>query len=123
MQFSSVVLLHSDPRISESLVASLCNSFHSVRAVRSVDELRRSIAKNRADVVIVDIEKTPLSDVKCLSHEFPGICIVCTHRLADEEMWTAALNAGAVDIYPSDDARGILTAALRWPSQQHAASA
>jgi DNA-binding NtrC family response regulator len=122
MQFSSVVLLHSDPQISESLAASLCNSFHSVRAVGSVEELRGSIAKNRADVVIVDIEKAPLSDVERLSNEFPGICIVCTHRVADEEMWTAALNAGAVDIYPSDDARGILTAALRWPSQQTASA-
>jgi DNA-binding NtrC family response regulator len=123
MQSSSVVLLQADSGMSQSLVASLCNSFHTVRAVCSVDELRGSIAKNRADVVIVDIEKAPLSDVERLSHEFPGICIVCTHRLADEEMWTAALNAGAVDIYPSDDARGILTAALRWPSQAHAASA
>jgi DNA-binding NtrC family response regulator len=123
MQFSSVVVLHSDPRISEFLSASLCNSFHSVRAVRSVDELRGSIAKNRADVVIVDIEKAPLSDVERLSREFPGICIVCTHRLADEEMWTAALNAGAVDIYPSHDAHGILTAALRWPAQQQLARA
>ena len=122
MQYSSVVVLPSDAQISESLVASLCNSFHSVRAVGSVDELRGSIAKNRADVVIVDIEKAPLSDVERLSHEFPGICIVCTHRVADEEMWTAALNAGAVDIYPSDDARGILTAALRLPSQQTASA-
>ena len=39
--------------------------------------------------------------------------IVCTHRLADEEMWTAALNAGAADIYPSYDTRGILSAAVR----------
>jgi DNA-binding NtrC family response regulator len=120
MQYSSVVLLQADSGMSQSLLASLCISFHSVRAVRSVDELRGSIAKNRADVVIVDIEEAPLSDVQRLSREFPGICIVCTHRLADEEMWTAALNAGAVDIYPSDDARGIVTAALRWPSQQSA---
>jgi DNA-binding NtrC family response regulator len=123
MEYSSVVLLQGDSGMSQSLVASLCNCFHSVRAVRSVDELRGSIAKNRADVVILDIEKAPLPDVERLSHEFPEICIVCTHRLADEEMWTAALNAGAVDIYPSDDTQGILTAAMRWPAQVHAASA
>ena len=35
---------------------------------------------------------------------------MCNHRLADEEMWTATLNAGAADCRPSQDARGIVRA-------------
>jgi DNA-binding NarL/FixJ family response regulator len=81
--------------------------------VRSLGELRASIAKHRAKVVVLDIETASLSEVEKLSHDFPGVPIVCTHRLADEEMWTAALSAGAVDICPSSDTGAILTAALR----------
>jgi len=120
---SSVVLLQSDSRIRQSLVASLPHSFHRVQAVRSVNELRADVAKHRAEVVILDIEVASISDVERLSHEFPGIGIVCTHRLADEEMWTAALNAGATDICPSYDTRGILTAAVRSAVLAHPAAA
>ena len=113
MQGLSVVLLQSDSRIAQSLVKSLGSSFHSVHAVRSLGELRTSIAKNRAKVVVLDIETTPISEVERLSHDFPGVSIVCTHRLPDEEMWTAALSAGAADICPSSDTRAVLTSALR----------
>lgn len=120
---SSVVLLQSDSRVRQNLVASLPHSFHRVQAVRSVDELRADIAKHRAEVVILDMEVASIPDVESLSHEFPGVGIVCTHRLADEEMWTAALNAGAADICPSYDTRGILTAAERSASVSHTAAA
>ncbi len=123
MEPLSVVLLQSDSRTAQSLVASLCNSFHSVHALRSAAELRPNIAKYRADVVILDMEMVPVSEVERLCREFPRACIVCTHRLADEEMWTAALNAGAADICPSSDTRGILTAALRTVSMTRSAAA
>lgn len=113
MQPLSVVLLQSDSQLAQVLVNSLCGSFHSVHAVRSLGELRNNIAKHRAKVAVVDIEAAPLSEVAKLSHDFPGVPIVCTHRLADEEMWTAALGAGAVDVCPSTDTKAILSAALR----------
>ena len=109
---SSVVLLQGDPGIAQSLTASLLSSFRSVHAVRSTEELRASILKHRARVVILDMEVAPLLEVERLSHEFPGLSVVCTHRLADEEMWTAALSAGASDICPTYDTHSILTAAL-----------
>ncbi|MBZ5722204.1 MAG: hypothetical protein LAO03_17670 [Acidobacteriia bacterium] len=123
MQSLNVILLQSDSSVAQTLVASLCSSFHSVRMVRSLDELRTSIPKHRCDVVVLDMEVATLSDVERLSREFPQACIVCTHRLADEEMWTAALNAGAVDICPSTDAQSILMAALRNGSQTRSAAA
>lgn len=113
MQALRVVLLQSDPGVSQSLADSLRGSFHSVQTVPSADELRLSVAKHRAEVVIVDMEMVSVSEVKRLCHEYPAVCIVCTHRLADEEMWTEALSAGAADVCPSSDTRAILTAAIR----------
>ena len=112
MQALNVVLLQSDARVAQSLVSELSNSFHSVQQVQSLGEVRNSIAKHRAGIAILDMEKASLSDVERLSHEFPGASIVCTHRCADEEMWAAALNAGACDVCPSSDTRAILRAAM-----------
>jgi DNA-binding NarL/FixJ family response regulator len=116
MQSSNLVLLHSDARIVPSLVASLRSWFRSVQPVKSVDELRTSIAKHQAAVAILDMEIASISDVEHLAREFPGVCFVCTHRLADEAMWAAALSAGAADICLSNDLTGIVTAAARHPS-------
>jgi DNA-binding NarL/FixJ family response regulator len=123
MQPFTVVIFQSDSRLSQCLVASLCNSFHSVHEVRSLDELQTSIARHRAAVAIVDMEIASLTDVEHLSHTFPEVCIVCTHRLADEAMWAAALRAGAADICPSCDTRGILRAALRSAAQARSVAA
>lgn len=112
MKQFDVVLLQSDSQVARSLVSALSPSVGSVRQVDSLGELRKSIAKHRAGVAILDMEKASLSDVECLTHEFPGACIVCTHRCADEEMWAAALNAGAADVCPASDTRAIVRAAL-----------
>jgi DNA-binding NarL/FixJ family response regulator len=101
----------------------LRSSFHSVQPVKSVDELRTSIAKHQAAVAILDMEIASISDVEHLAREFPGVCFVCTHRLADEAMWAAALSAGAADICLSNDLTGILTAAARQPSPAHPVAA
>jgi DNA-binding NtrC family response regulator len=123
MQPLNVVLLQSDSAIAQSLRSSLGSSFRSVHNARSLDELRTCIIRNRAAVVVIDMEVAALSDVEQLSREFPKTCIVCTHRLADDEMWTAALGAGAADVCPPSDTRCILTAALRSTSRSHSAAA
>ena len=123
MQPLNVVLLQSDSRVAQSLVSALVNIFSSVRQVQSLGELRTSIAKHRAGVAILDMEAASISDVEHLSREFPKACIVCTHRLADEDMWAAALNAGAVDVCPPSDTPGILRAALRNASMKQSAAA
>jgi len=123
MQPLNVVLLQSDSRVAQSLVSALANTFSSVHQVQSLGELRTSIAKHRAGIAILDMEAASLSDVEHLSREFPKACIVCTHRLADEDMWTAAVNAGAVDVCPPSDTQGIVRTALRnGPMTQSAAA-
>src|SRR5258708_29963346 len=93
MQFSTVLVLQSDARISQSLVSSLCDSFFSVRAVSSLEELFAGIAKHRADIVILDMEIASFLDVQRLRRDYRGVSVVCTHRLPDQATWTSALNA------------------------------
>jgi hypothetical protein len=45
---------------------------------------------------------------------------VCTHRVADEEMWAAALNAGASDMCPAFDTKAIVLSAERSAWLDHA---
>ena len=123
MQAFDVVLLQSDSRVAQCLVSALSPAVASVREVHSLKELRNSIAKHRAGIAILDMETAPLSEVQTLAHEFPGASIVCTHRCADEEMWTAGLNAGAADVCPSWDTRAIVHAALTSKASRCAAAA
>ncbi len=113
MHSQDLVLLQRDASITQSLVSALSSSFRSIHHVSSLDELRTSIAKHRATIAILDIENASLRDIEHLSHDFPGACILCTHRCADEEMWTATLNAGASDLIHPSDTRGIVQAVLK----------
>lgn len=113
MKSLSVALLQNDPRTARLLAGSLCHHFQAIHVAHSINELRDIIIRFRTEVVVMDMERASMGDVQLLHRDFGDICIVCTHRLADEEMWAAALNAGASDICSSVDTHGILTAALR----------
>ena len=109
----SVVVLESDPVIAQSLAGGLSSHFHSVHFTRSRDELRERVARNRPEVVILDMEYSRLTDVSNLHHDFPSLPIVCTHRIPDEELWLAALDAGASDVCRTGDMQCVLSSALR----------
>ena len=91
--------------------------------VRSTAELRDTILRFHPEVVIVDMETASLSEIEQLHRDFATMCIVCTHRIADEEMWTAAMDAGAADICSATDSQAILTAAMRITSLARSAAA
>lgn len=110
MQATHVLLLQSDPRVAQSLSDFLSHSFHAVHVANSLEEVRRAVAKFRPDVVVLDLESATLAQLEELKREFPNVRIVCNHRIADEEMWTRSLTAGADDFCPSNDLRSILTA-------------
>lgn len=122
MQSISVVVFQGDPGVAQSLSASLARKFPSVHLAHSLGELRDAIPQYRADVAILDIEASNFSDVEHLHQDFPGLAIVCTHRVADEEMWAAALNAGATDMCPSRDTASILYSAARSVARGNAAA-
>ncbi len=96
----SIVVLEKDPRVGISLAGGLRPHF-SVQLIHSREELRDQLAHNRPEAVVLNIEHWLLKDVECLHHDFPKLPIVCTHRIPDEEMWMAALDAGASDICPT----------------------
>ena len=110
---SSVVVLESDSGLAQSLAGGLSSHFNSVLLTRSGDELRERVTTNQPEVVILDMEYSRLTDVSNLHHDFPSLPIVCTYRLPDEELWIAALEAGASDVCAADDVQNVLSSALR----------
>lgn len=113
MQPLNVVVLQSQVEVAQNLQTSLQSHFSFIYLARSLGEAKAAIPKYRAQVVVLDLELVSRSEVEWLRHEFPGVCLVCTHRLANEEMWTEMVDAGASDLCFSADCRGILSAALR----------
>jgi DNA-binding NtrC family response regulator len=110
---TSVVVLESDPKTAQSLAGGLRTHFHSVYLTCSRDELRAHVTQKLPQVVVFDIESSRLTDVASLHDEFPALPIVCTHRVPDEEMWMAALRAGASDVCVASDVENVLTSVLR----------
>ncbi|HET6181514.1 MAG TPA: hypothetical protein VFE61_31640 [Candidatus Sulfotelmatobacter sp.] len=109
----SVVVLERDPKRARSLAGGLRPHFHSVHLTHSRDELREKVSTNSPEAVVLDLEHWLLADVENLHRDFPALSIICTHRVPDEEMWMAALEAGASDVCPSDDVAVVLTSVLR----------
>ena len=107
-----VVVLEKDPKLARSLAGGLRPHF-SVHLIRSREELRDNVARNQPEAVVLNIEHWLLTDVENLHRDFPALPIVCTHRIPDEEMWMAALAAGASDVCPADDVGNVLTSVLR----------
>lgn len=112
MGFRAVVL-QSDPKLAQSLAGGLSSHFNSVLLTRSRDELRERVAGSQPEVVILDMEHSRLADVRNLHHDFPLVPIVCTYRVPDDEIWIAALEAGASDVCPAGDVQNVLDSALR----------
>lgn len=109
----TVVVAHRDPQSAEALAASLHHHFKSVHIARDCAELSHAVAKNRADLLVVDLELASFAEIERLRRELPATAVVCTHRLADEELWARALQAGAVDCCHTSDVRSIVLAADR----------
>jgi DNA-binding NarL/FixJ family response regulator len=109
----SVVVLEQDPRIAQSLAGKLSSHFHFVHLARSGAELRERVMQNPPEVVVLDVEHSRLSDLRNLHSDFPSLPIVCTHRIPDDDLWIAAMEAGASDVCPSDDTQKVLTSVLQ----------
>jgi DNA-binding NarL/FixJ family response regulator len=118
----SVVVLENDPLVARSLAGGLRSHF-SVHVSRTREELRDDLLRNHPEAVILNIELWRLTDVESLHRDFPDLSIVCTHRIPDEEMWMAALEAGASDVCPADDVGNVLTCLLRSTGASRSAAA
>ncbi|HUA15368.1 MAG TPA: hypothetical protein VMG31_08715 [Verrucomicrobiae bacterium] len=109
----SVVVLEKDPKVAQYLAWGLRPHFQTVHFVESRDQLREKLSLDNPKALVLDIEFEQLADVQNLHRDFPQLPIVCTHRIPDEEMWMAALEAGASDVCPSHDVENVLTSVLR----------
>ena len=122
----NIVLAHRDPALTENLVRSIQRQFCDVATANNLDEIRVTIARVRAPLAIVDLELIDLPQLGELCHEFPGTAFVCTHRLADDAMWSQSLAMGAVDCCVASDVPKILQASDRYivikQSQEHPAA-
>jgi DNA-binding response OmpR family regulator len=105
----NILVVENNPRVAKSLASQ----FHAVHIMRAGEELHERVAKNRPAAVILDIEQFPLSDIRNLRNDFPSLPIVCTHRIPDEELWIAALEAGASDVCSTDDVQSVLASMSR----------
>jgi DNA-binding response OmpR family regulator len=118
----SAVVLETDPKVAQYLAAGLRPHFTSVHVVGSRDEMRKNVSDGRAEVLVLDIEDGNLTDVEVLHRDFPKLTIVCTHRVPDEDLWMAALEAGASDVCPADDVNIVLASVLRHVEHAQAAA-
>ena len=98
METLCVVLYQNDPRIAQVLAVSLSQHFDSVHLARTCEEVRPTVARHRAEALVLDLETSGPDEVDRLHREFPGLCIVGTHRLADDKLWAEAMSLGASDI-------------------------
>src|SRR5271157_5755008 len=98
MEPLSLVIYHNDPRTAQTLVVSLSQYFGAVNLATKYEEVRATVERYRADVLVLDIETSRSDEVGRLHHEFPSLAIVVTHRLADDDLWTEAMNQGATDV-------------------------
>ena len=98
MEPLSVVLYQNDPRTAQTLAVSLSHHFDSVYLAGTYQEVSPAIVRHRAGAVVLDLETSGSGEVERLHHEFPGLCIVGTHRLADDKLWAEAMTLGASDI-------------------------
>ncbi|HUN89205.1 MAG TPA: hypothetical protein VMU28_10465 [Terriglobales bacterium] len=118
----NVVLAQHDPVAASTLLNNLRGQCRAV-TVSHKDELRKQILMSRAEVAVLDLELFSLPEVARLCNEFKNISVVCTHRLADEEIWTDVMNAGADDCCLPTDVNGILFAVRRYAARAHGAAA
>jgi DNA-binding NarL/FixJ family response regulator len=109
----NLIVAQHDPESAEILAVKLQDHFKGVSLAHDLKELQQSIVKNRADVAVIDLEMVSISEVDSLLREFNDLEIVCTHRVADEQLWSAALGVGAADCCHPSDVRGIVLAANR----------
>jgi len=93
-----VVLFQNDPGTAQVLAVGLSQNFESVHLARTYEEVRPTVAQFRAEALVLDLEVSGPGEVERLHREFPGLCIVGTHRLADDKLWAEAMSLGASDI-------------------------
>ena len=123
MDPAGVVLYQKNFGTARVLAKHLSQHVQRVHLARTCEEIRPKITQYRARVLVLDLENSCLNEVKRLHEEFPALSIVCTHRLADDELWTAVLNEGAADICEPCNIADVVRSVVREQSGATASAA
>jgi DNA-binding NtrC family response regulator len=113
MVLVSVVVLQPEARLARELSSVLSPHFGTIHIAANLKDFRDAVAHRRPRAVVLDMESVVAEDLGGLRRDFPGVSIICTHRLPDDEMWMRALEAGATDVCPTYDPASVLSAVLR----------
>ncbi len=108
----SILIAHRDRGSAQALAAALHAHVSSVRVVGSHQELEAAVFKYRPDLIVCDLETVELDLVKKLALD-EQVQVICTHRVPDELMWTAVMEAGGLDCCAVSDPGSILSAIAR----------
>jgi DNA-binding NtrC family response regulator len=109
MRTYTVLVAENDAVVARFLASSLDLHFRSVKTVSNRQDLHSAVPRLRVDAVIADLETVTLADVASLSRDY-RLPVICTHRVPDDELWAAALGAGATDLCGSSDVEAIVRA-------------
>ena len=112
MHRPNIVIAESDRALADQLFSSLDRQFRSVKLVQSLGELRLAIPGHQVDAVVADLETVDLQQLADLK-SVHKLTVICTHRVPDEAMWTAALEADVFDVCQSNDIPAIVDAIQR----------
>lgn len=118
----NVVLAQHDLTAATTLINNLRGQCRAVTLSEKA-QLRQAILKARANVAVLDLEMFTLPEIHEICKEFSNVSVVCTHRLADEKIWTSVMNAGAADCCLPSDVNGILFAVRRYAAPARSAAA
>jgi len=122
MLAACILVAENDPVIAKELMWQLDGVCRSVRLAHSVEELKLSIPFLHVDAVVADLETVALEEISAIARAL-HVPVICTHRIPDEKMWSEVLDAGALDMYPSSDVKGIVNSLLRNIEAAHAKAA
>jgi DNA-binding NtrC family response regulator len=112
MPTMTILLAEQDPVAARTLAATLDSQLCSVKMFISLHELRAALLQVRADAVIADLETVSLTEVAGLCRDF-RLPVICTHRIPDDELWMASIDAGAIDVCEKSDVHSLLGAIMR----------
>lgn len=111
----TILIANSDRQRSALLAKGLREHARNVVITDDARGLQNAVPKHRPDVVVADLETINYETVAELRKAFAHVNVVCTHRVPDEQMWAAALEAGASDCCCVADVDDIVRAALGQP--------
>ncbi|MGA8490033.1 MAG: hypothetical protein WB711_06395 [Terriglobales bacterium] len=109
---NAIVILQNDPARAEGLVSKVKSVSEAVFIVQSLLELQTLVSQFPIQIGVLDLGLVSLQEIIGLRTRL-GMEIICTHHTPDETMWTAALDAGALDCCFDDDAPAICRAIQR----------